>query len=214
MRNILLEHKPGETLRIHRFLPRSYANGPGARAVLWVQGCALGCPGCFNPETHPFSGGETVAVDTLVQRLVDLQDTIAGFTISGGEPLQQRRSLLTLLQKVRRRTSLSVIVYTGYTWEEVQAFPEKEALLAAIDVVSAGRYEAERRWARDLRGSSNKTLHFLTGRYTPADLAAVPAAEVIVTEEGEVLLSGIDPIRPGERRGEKSEQAKAPERRT
>lgn len=20
---------------------------------MWLQGCTLGCPGCFNPETHP-----------------------------------------------------------------------------------------------------------------------------------------------------------------
>jgi len=40
------------TLRLHAFLPRSRANGPGWRSVVWVQGCSLGCPGCFNPQTH------------------------------------------------------------------------------------------------------------------------------------------------------------------
>ncbi|NJO00209.1 MAG: 4Fe-4S cluster-binding domain-containing protein, partial [Anaerolineales bacterium] len=38
-------------LRLHQFLPQSRVNGPGLRAVLWVQGCSLGCPGCFNPQT-------------------------------------------------------------------------------------------------------------------------------------------------------------------
>jgi pyruvate-formate lyase-activating enzyme len=40
------------TLRLHQFLPSSHTNGPGLRAVLWVQGCSLGCPRCFNPATH------------------------------------------------------------------------------------------------------------------------------------------------------------------
>ena len=39
-------------LNLHALLPRSRANGPGVRLVLWFQGCTLGCPGCFNPTTH------------------------------------------------------------------------------------------------------------------------------------------------------------------
>ena len=35
-------------MRLHHFLPHSRANGSGIRAVLWVQGCSLACPGCFN----------------------------------------------------------------------------------------------------------------------------------------------------------------------
>jgi len=47
-------------LRVHHFLPRSHANGPGVRAVLWAQGCSLACPGCFNADTHALTGGERV----------------------------------------------------------------------------------------------------------------------------------------------------------
>src|SRR5262249_43259808 len=128
-------------LRLHEFLPASRANGPGVRAVLWVQGCSLGCPGCFNPSTHPFAGGEGGEVEGLLARLVALGDTIEGITVSGGEPLQQRPALLALLQGVRRETRLSVLVFTGFSWEEVRRFPEAEALLACVDVLIAGRYE-------------------------------------------------------------------------
>ena len=65
-------------LRLHAFLPRSRANGPGTRAVIWVQGCSLGCPGCFNPKTHAFSGGEEVPVEELFQRIVELGPAIEG----------------------------------------------------------------------------------------------------------------------------------------
>ena len=88
-------------LRIHAFEPFSRANGPGVRAAIWVQGCSLGCPGCFNPDTHPFAGGELLAVDDLFRRILALGDAIEGITVSGGEPLQQRRPLLALLQRVR-----------------------------------------------------------------------------------------------------------------
>ena len=182
-------------LRIHHFLPHSRANGPGVRAVLWVQGCSLGCPGCFNPDTHVFVGGERVPVHELFQRLVALSTSIEGITISGGEPLQQRRALLALLWRVRWGTSLSVVMFTGYTWEEVQRMPEAKTLLSCVDVLIAGRYDASQRLARDLRGSANKTTHLLTDRYTMADVHAVPSAEVIITEAGEIVVSGIDPVR-------------------
>jgi anaerobic ribonucleoside-triphosphate reductase activating protein len=182
-------------LRLHQLLPSSRADGPEVRVVLWVQGCSLGCPGCFNPETHPFAGGERVSVDALFQRLTALTRSIEGITISGGEPLQQRRALLALLQQVRRKTPLSVLLFTGYIWEEVERMPDAEFLLARVDVLISGRYDASQRLGRDLRGSANKTVHFLTNRYTLADLQSVPLAEVIITPEGEVVMSGIDPLR-------------------
>lgn len=181
-------------LRIHQFLPHSRVNGPGIRAVLWVQGCSLGCPGCFNPQTFPFSGGELRPVGELLARLVALQGTIEGLTVSGGEPLQQQVPLLALLQRVRQETALTTLLFSGFTWPEIQRMPAATSLLDCVDVLIAGRYEAGQRLARDLRGSANKTVHFLTNRYTLADLQAVPSAEVIITPSGEVILSGIDPL--------------------
>jgi anaerobic ribonucleoside-triphosphate reductase activating protein len=183
-----------QALHLHQFLPYSRANGPGARAVLWTQGCSLGCPGCYNPQTHPFAGGEVIAVDALCGRLTALADMVEGLTVSGGEPLQQRPALFALLRRLRAETALSVLLFTGYTWDEVQRLPEAVALLACIDVLIAGRYDAARHLARGLRGSANKTVHFLTERYTAADLEAVPAAEVVIAADGQIVVSGIDPI--------------------
>ncbi len=184
-----------QLLRIHHFLPHSRVNGPGLRAVLWVQGCSLGCPGCFNPHTHPFSGGELLPVDTLLARLVDLGDSIEGLTISGGEPLQQFGPLLALLQGVRRETHLTILLFSGFTWVEFQTMPRAAALLACLDGLIAGRYESSQHLARDLRGSANQTVHFFTPRYNLADLQSVPTAELIITPTGEVLASGLDPVR-------------------
>jgi anaerobic ribonucleoside-triphosphate reductase activating protein len=182
------------TLRLHAFVPFSRANGPGARAVVWTKGCTLGCAGCFNPETHPFTDGELIAVDDLFQRIAAIKETIEGVTISGGEPLQQLRPLLALLRRVREETDLSVLVFTGYTWDEIRRMPEADALLERVDALIAGRYDQTQRLARDLRGSANKTVHFFSERYTMDDLQLVAPAEVIITAEGEVVISGIDPV--------------------
>ncbi len=182
------------SIRIHRFLPFSYANGPGVRAVIWVQGCSLGCAGCFNPKTHP-SDGEFTSVDDLFLRIIHLDDAIEGISVSGGEPLQQYYPILTLLRRVRQETQLSVLMFTGYTWEEIQQMPDSGTLLQSIDVLIAGRYDAAQRLARDLRGSANQTVHFLTDRYSATDLQNVASAEAIITADGEVIISGIDPVR-------------------
>ncbi len=183
-----------EWIRIHELLPASRANGPGARAVVWVQGCSLGCPGCFNPLTHPLRGGRTVPVDDLVEEVLGLRGEIEGLTVSGGEPLQQLSPVTALLDGVRAQSDLSTLLFTGYTWQELQRMSGASRLLDCLDVVLAGRYDASRRLARDLRGSANKTAHFLTPRYTAADLEGVPTAEVTISPSGEVVATGIDPV--------------------
>jgi anaerobic ribonucleoside-triphosphate reductase activating protein len=182
-------------LRLHAFMPESRANGPGVRAVIWMQGCTLGCPGCFNPETHSFNEGEEITVDDCFQRISAISDNIEGLTISGGEPLQQLRPLIALLQRIRTETDLSVLILTGYSWDEVLRMTQADDLLGCVDVLITGRYDQERRLARDLRGSANKIPHFLSERYVMSDLQAVAPAEIIISAKGDVVMSGIDPMR-------------------
>lgn len=191
-------------LRIHNFLPQSRANGPGERAAIWVQGCTLGCPGCFNEPTHPAEGGGLFSPDELFERITALGDRIEGVTISGGEPLQQKAGVAALLRRIKSETNLSTVLFTGFSWEELEKMGKKQepertglplAVLEDVDVLIAGRYVQELRIARDLRGSSNKKLYFLTDRYSAADFEPVPDAEIIITPEGEVILSGIEPLK-------------------
>jgi anaerobic ribonucleoside-triphosphate reductase activating protein len=153
-------------------------------------------------------GGTRVAVAALFRRIVaagnaegavgtDSADLIKGVTVSGGEPLQQMGAVAALLGRVRRETALSVVLFTGYAWEEVGRMPAAAALLKCVDVLVAGRYDATQRLdeSRDLRSSANQTVHLLTGRYTPADLAAVPPAEAVVAPDGSVVLSGLGGVR-------------------
>lgn len=181
-----------DTLRLHSRLSASRANGPGLRAVLWVQGCTLSCPGCFNPATHTL-GGELAPIDDLVLWLKTLDD-VEGLTISGGEPLQQRTPLINLLWRVRSETHLSVLLFTGFTLDEITRMPAGRAFLALADVLLAGRYDqTQLRAAPGLAGLPGKTTHLLTDRYTLADLAAVPDAEAVIAD-GLMTLSGVQPL--------------------
>lgn len=188
-------------LRVHHRLPASRSNGPGLRAVIWLQGCTLACPGCFNPDTHaPAGGTPTTAADLAAWAAAQAADQagaaagVEGVTISGGEPLQQVRGLRALLEELRARTNLSVVLFSGYTWDEIQQRPALARTAALADVLLAGRYQAGQRLAAGLRGSANKTVHFFSGRYSAADLDAVPPAEVMIARDGSLTLSGIDPL--------------------
>src|ERR1035441_5283857 len=54
----------GHAMLVHAIMPASRANGPGLRCVVFVQGCNLGCPGCWNSWGHTFRGTE-FAVETI-----------------------------------------------------------------------------------------------------------------------------------------------------
>src|SRR5271156_4104670 len=73
---------------IHSKLPRSAVNGPGERAVLWLQGCDLRCRGCWTPPSHAFDRTRDKPVDQLGEWILSCSG-VEGVTFSGGEPFQQ-----------------------------------------------------------------------------------------------------------------------------
>jgi len=181
------------TLRLHAVEPRSRANGPGARFVVWLQGCTLGCPGCFNPTTHDAAGGREVAVADLAAELAATTG-IEGLSLSGGEPLQQPEAAAALLDAARA-LGLSTLAFSGYTLDEIRALPAGPAVLDRLDVLVDGRYVAGERLATGLRGSANQRIQLLTTRYTLADVEATPVAEIRIARGGDVVLTGVNPLK-------------------
>jgi anaerobic ribonucleoside-triphosphate reductase activating protein len=184
----------GSAVRIHAFEPRSRANGPGARFVVWFQGCTLGCPGCFNPTTHDPGGGRAMPLDELIDELGRARPRIEGLSLSGGEPLQQPEAARALLDAARA-LGLSTLAFSGYTLDEIRGLPGGPDVLARLDVLIDGRYVASGRLATGLRGSANQRIQLLTGRYTLADVEATPVAEIRIAPTGDVVLTGVDPLR-------------------
>lgn len=180
-------------MKIHAIEPRSRANGPGARFVVWFQGCSLGCAGCFNPATHPTVGGRDIAADELIGQLRSTAG-IEGVTLSGGEPLQQPDAAVAILDAARE-LDLSTLAFSGYTIDEIRTLPGGPEVLAKLDVLIDGRYVAGDRFASGLRGSANQRIHRLTERYSLAEIEATPVAEVRITPSGEVVLTGVNPLK-------------------
>jgi anaerobic ribonucleoside-triphosphate reductase activating protein len=180
-------------LRLHAIEPRSRANGPGARFVVWLQGCTLGCPGCFNPTTHSTESGTLVDVDDVIAQLRATRG-IEGLSLSGGEPLQQAAAASALLEAARE-LGLSTLAFSGYTIEEIRALESGPDVLARLDVLIDGRYVAGDRLATGLRGSANQRIQLLTSRYSLADVEATPVAEIRIARDGQVVLTGVNPLK-------------------
>lgn len=187
-------HGAVDLVRVRRFLPSTTAEGPGVRAALWVQGCTLRCPGCFNPHTWPIAGGQDVPWQDLHARIQSVEG-IDGITLLGGEPFEQAAPLARLAAATRA-AGLSVMTFTGHLLEDLQAGgrPEWDALLGATDLLVDGPYrqeQPERR--RPWVGSKNQRFHALTARY--ADLAqsleSLPnRLEVRIDADGSVRVNG------------------------
>ena len=179
-------------IRVHAFEPRSRANGPGARFVVWLQGCTLGCAGCFNPTTHDAGGGRELALDEIVDEM--RRSGSEGLSLSGGEPLQQPAAALALLDAARA-LGMSTLAFSGYTRQEIDALPGGPDVLARLDVLIDGRYVAGERFATGLRGSANQRIQLLTDRYTLAEVEATPTGEIRIGPDGVIVLTGVDPLK-------------------
>ena len=68
-------------------------------------------------------------------------------------------------------------------------------MLARLDVLVDGRYVAGQRLGAGLRGSANQRIHLLTDRYTLAEVEATPVAEIRIAPTGEVVLTGVNPLK-------------------
>lgn len=166
--------------------------GPFRRFGIWVQGCDKRCPGCISPETQSMSGGYEVDISTLTSIILE-QQGIEGLTISGGEPFLQNEALHELIQLLRNKKDLGVIMYTGYQLGDVA----DSLLIRDIDVLIDGEYREELNDGCGLRGSSNQQIHFLTERYKETLFlnSLFRKTELLHTLEGGLSLVGI----PGKR---------------
>jgi anaerobic ribonucleoside-triphosphate reductase activating protein len=146
-------------LQIAGTVAESIVDGPGIRYALFVQGCPHHCPGCHNPQTHPFEGGRTVDTAEIFAEFCG-DPILKGITFSGGEPFCQPAPLAELAGQVHARGK-DVVVFTGYTYEQLAAMdsPSVQALLAETDLLIDGPFMEERKNLElAFRGSENQRM--------------------------------------------------------
>lgn len=150
-----------KTIRLSGIAYESLVNGPGMRRVFFAQGCKHNCEGCFNPETHDFSGGEEKNIDDLIKDVLK-NKMIKGITFSGGDPVEQAEKF-SYMAKAFKKSGLNIWCYTGYTFEilleKMKSEDSIRELIENIDVLVDGRFEINnKKDGLRFRGSSNQRI--------------------------------------------------------
>ena len=119
--------------RIHSFQSLGTVDGPGVRAVVFMQGCPLRCACCHNPDTWDFGGGKIVSAEEIfrkIQRLRAYFGKDGGVTVSGGEPLLQADFVAELFRLCRADGISCALDTSGCVYNE-----SVERLLSLTDLV-------------------------------------------------------------------------------
>lgn len=175
-------------INIHRIITSTKVEGPGIRTCIYLQGCSHHCEGCFAMDTWSVEPKLLMSCDELMSRVLD--DTEAeGVTILGGEPLDQFDEVLELCKKVKA-TRKTVILFTGYTLDEIKNEKNYEAILEYIDVLIDGPYLKEQRdFSRPMVGSKNQNFIFLTDEYSMTDFGH-NKLEIRISPSGLITVNG------------------------
>ena len=148
-------------INIAGIIHNDLANGPGIRCTVFVQGCKHGCKGCHNPETWKVGAGKDMTADDIFTEITSNKlDTEV--TISGGEPVDQYKELLPLIEKLQT-AKYGLMLYTGYTLEELESFtqlsPEFIRFITAFKCIVCDPFIlAERDTTLKFRGSRNQRI--------------------------------------------------------
>lgn len=142
-------------LRVVDIIDGTTVDGPGFRTSIYFAGCEHHCPGCQNPSTWDADSGYEVSVGEL---MAHIEKNGFDVTFSGGDPLFQIDSLLTLALEIRR-SGKKIWCYTGYCYEQILYNTRFAKILPYIEVLVDGPFiESRRDTSLLFRGSSNQRL--------------------------------------------------------
>ncbi|MFQ8706286.1 MAG: anaerobic ribonucleoside-triphosphate reductase activating protein [Thomasclavelia sp.] len=135
----------------------SIVDGPGLRYTIFTQGCYHKCMGCHNPKSHDINGGYLKDINEIIIE-IDENPLLDGITLSGGEPMLQIEPLIEICKEVKQR-GLSIVIYSGFTFEQIVKDSKMKSLLELCDMLIDGKFEQDKKSLSLLyRGSSNQRL--------------------------------------------------------
>ncbi len=179
------------------------ANGTGVRTTLFVSGCRLRCPHCFNEVAWDFSAGKPFTREVEDDLIASLETPfVAGLSVLGGEPMEpeNQEGLVGFLERVRGRFpregegagangdagAKTIWMYSGHTFEQLapggawNLGEVTDRILDTLDVLVDGPFvQAEHDITLRFCGSANQRIIDV-----PATLAA----------DGGVVLWEDDPV--------------------
>lgn len=150
--------------RIHSLESFGAADGPGVRFVIFVQGCAMRCQYCHNPETWA-AGGEEWTAQALFDRAWRYRSYWGknggqgGITVSGGEPLLQMDFVTELFRIAKAHGVHTALDTAGQPYrEDVRFLPKFDRLMQYTDLVLLDLKEMDGQRHLRLTGQDNSNI--------------------------------------------------------
>lgn len=186
------EMTPGY-LNIMGYVDESEVNGPGCRAVVWLQGCLRECPGCFNPASWSFEINQLISVEELAQKILS-NPSNQGVTFSGGEPFWQATALARLAKQLKAG-GLNVMSFTGFTLEQLEGKSAPKGsleLLEQLDILIDGPFiESLAIHSPDSPVSSrNQRVHIFNPAFEDKINWASDQIEIHILKDGSRIITG------------------------
>lgn len=149
--------------KIHSVESMGLVDGPGIRVVVFMQGCALRCLYCHNPDTWTLDGNKD-ALDFIPEELVKkisrfrsyFEKSGGGVTFSGGDPLKQPEFLKETLKLCKEAGIHTTLDTSGV------GFGDYEEILKYTDLVLYDVKHLTREGYKDMTGIEiDETQKFL-----------------------------------------------------
>lgn len=172
------------------------SEGIGKRFAIWTQGCLKRCKNCCNSNMQSFVARNIIDSEIIIKdiKLSKEKYDIEGITLIGGEPILQSKGL-SCIAKYCKEIGLSVILFSGYTLEEIKekekTFDGLSELLKYIDVLIDGEYIEELYdESRGFIGSSNQKVYFFTNFYNKNDFNKNYNSIDILVDNNSISING------------------------
>lgn len=148
-------------MRLLNRYKETISDGPGLRYSIYLAGCPHSCLGCHNPKSWDPRGG-ILLDDYILNEIINeikANSLLDGITISGGDPFYDPHALSELAKRLKEETGLPILVYTGYTIEQIEATERLREPLPYLDMLIDGPFVLALKDPSLLfRGSSNQRI--------------------------------------------------------
>ena len=148
---------------IHSVETFGLVDGPGVRYIIFLQGCAMRCQYCHNPETWAFTKDTAKTPQeafTAAYRYRNYWRNNGGLTISGGEPLLQMDFVSEVFRLARAKKVQTALDTSAQPFAPDNAdwMARFDRLLENTDLVILDLKEIDDEKHKKLTGHSNKNI--------------------------------------------------------
>lgn len=164
-------------MNVAKIVHDSRIYGPGARSVIWFQGCSIKCEGCINPDLIPFIIHKEFGINELIK---EVQET--GVTLLGGEPLDQLEILDFMLEL--KKKNIQIVLFTGYEWKDLTGH-QQSVISETCQFAVLGPFDKNQvNPSLYLRGSDNQEIRIFDSNICIDD--KVESYEIILGDSLEI----------------------------